>query len=165
MDSGRFRKLAIGAGIVAAATLVLAGTGIATPASGVTFTTLSRVTIPEAVGPSMYNVDGIMFKSKGPVDVVTQTVRFDVDGTAGWHGHAGGVFVSIVQGTLTVYDAKCEKRVYGPGQGFFERGPHVAALVRNEGDVAVETYATWIVPVGANPLRTEADDPGCGVGG
>lgn len=165
MEIGRSRKLAVGAVVAAAASLALAGTGLATPASGVTFTTLSRATLPEPVGPAMYNVDGIMFKSKGPVDVVTQTVSFAVGGTAGWHGHAGGVFVSVVEGTLTVYDEKCERRQYGPGQAFFERGPHVAALVRNEGSVAVQTYATWIVPVGANPLRTEASDPGCGVGG
>jgi hypothetical protein len=155
------------AGVVSGTvTLALAGITLATPASGVTSVNLSRATLNEPIGPSMYNVDGVLIKTKGPVDIVTQLVTFNANGgTAGWHGHAGAVLVSVTAGTLTTYDEHCVMATYGPGDAFFEPGPHHARLVRNEGTVDVTVYATWIVPVGANPLRLDAADPGCGVGG
>jgi hypothetical protein len=172
MKTGRMKRtwLVVGA-VIAVALVTFSGIALATMGSGVTAVTVAQARLSDPIGPGMYNVDGIMVKTKGPVDLVTQVVTFKANGgTAGWHAHAGPVFVSVISGTLTTYDADCIKHTYGPGSvlngpAFFEAGPHHDRLVRNEGTVDAVVYAWWIVPPGTplNMLRIDRPDPGCNI--
>lgn len=117
------------------------------------FTTASaRGTLADEV---KYNLDGIKIQTKNPVDVATLEVTFAPGASAGWHFHPGPVFVVIREGTLSVWTEDCVKTTYSPGSVFFEEGRAASLLVKNESaSVTVRVYGTFIVPVGANPLRT-----------
>ena len=37
---------------------------------------------------------------------------------------------------------------------------HIVHILRNEGTVPAVVYVTWLVPVGANPIRVDEPAPG-----
>jgi quercetin dioxygenase-like cupin family protein len=115
-------------------------------------TLLARGTL---AGPVKYNVDDIKVQTKADVDIVTVAVRFPTGASAGWHNHPGPVFVVVLDGTISVWDEACVKHQYSTGQSFFEPGPAGSLLVKNESaSTEVHIYATFIVPVGTQVLRT-----------
>lgn len=143
--------------------IVFAGTALATP--GRAFgppTTLARGTLSESVH---YNTGAVKFQTKGPVDVVTQTIPIGASGSSGWHAHPGVVLVTVASGAVTRYEEDCSSIVYGAGSAFTESGDH-AGLVRNASTTAgAVVYATFIVPEGTSlpNLRINMDNPGCTV--
>jgi quercetin dioxygenase-like cupin family protein len=129
--------------------------------------TLANVTTDSARGTLAaevkYNADGIKVQTKNPVDVVTVEVTFAPGASAGWHHHPGPVFVVIKSGTLSVWDESCVKTLYSAGSTFFEAGMEESLLVKNESTTTPAlVYGTFIVPVGATPLRTGAPHR-CGI--
>jgi quercetin dioxygenase-like cupin family protein len=116
-----------------------------------TTTILARGTLSAEV---KYNLDGIKVQTKNPVDVVSVEVHFAPGASAGWHFHPGPVFVVVKSGTISVYDESCTKHTYTTNDTFFEAGRAASLLVKNESvDTEVVVYGTFIVPVGAAPLR------------
>lgn len=121
-----------------------------------------RGTLAEKV---KFNVGDIKVQTKGPIDVITQEVKFAATvGSAGWHSHPGAVFVVVRTGTLTVWDEDCVVNEYSQGETFFEAGPHHPMLVKNVGADDVTLYVTYLVPEGtpATGLRISQPDR-CGV--
>ncbi len=140
--------IAVGAAVVVtAAGAAVAG---ATPSFGAVSVVLARGLVTE---DTKINTKAIKLKTDGPFEIVTQTVTFQPGGTSGWHGHPGPVFVAVKSGTVTVYDASCVPRRYSAGQGFLE-GPE-PSVVRNEGTVVSENFATLLVPSGS-PARLDS---------
>lgn len=138
--------------------VVSAGTALATTASGFNPALLSRGTVSESVH---YNTGEVKFQTKGPVDLVTQTITFDALGSSGWHAHPGVVLVTVKSGSLVRYDEDCTSIVYPAGSAFTESGDH-AGLVRNESTTApAVVYATFIAPAGTTALRIDKGNPGC----
>lgn len=142
-------------GIIAIfASLLVTASGVAdadhVPA-GLVVTDVERGTIEKGVRS---RVGGITVRTRGPADLVTVEGTFEKGGgSAGWHTHPGPVFVIVRSGTLTVWDENCKGRRYSKGDAFFEQGPDHSMLVKNESPTEDATfYATFIVPVGANPL-------------
>ena len=121
-----------------------------------------RGTLAEKV---KFNVGDIKVQTKGPIDVITQEVKFAATvGNAGWHSHPGAVFVVVRTGTLTVWDEDCVMNEYSQGETFFEAGPDHPMLVKNVGATDVTLYVTYLVPEGtpATGLRIPQPDR-CGV--
>lgn len=148
------------------ATFAVVGTVLAThlPSFPNVTTDSARGTLTAEV---KYNADGIKVQTKNPVDIVTLEVKFaagsPTGATAGWHHHPGPVFVVIKSGTLSVWDENCVKTTYSAGTSFFEAGMDESLLVKNESTTTdALAYATFIVPVGATPLRTGATHR-CGI--
>lgn len=138
--------------------LTLAGTALATAASGLTPTTFSRGTVSDRVH---FNTGAVKFQTKEATDIVTQTITFAAPSTSGWHAHPGVVLVTVASGSLTRYDETCSATVYPTGSAFVESGDH-AGLVRNESSTTpAVVYVTYIVPVGTTVLRINKDNPGC----
>lgn len=138
----------------------------ATPPSGLSFTPVGRATLPAfRVKRKIKNLDWEMeMEAEQPVDVATQVVTFQPGGYSGWHTHPGPVFFTVRTGTLTVYegdDPTCSPHSFAAGTGAVEAatGNHIH-MVRNETGSLAEAVVTYIVPVGANPLRTDLPDPG-----
>lgn len=138
------------------ASLAVVGTVLATHNPTVTNVTTAsaRGTLAEEV---KFHLGDIKVQTKGPVDIVVAEVTFakgSPGATAGWHSHPGAVFVVIRSGTLAVWDENCVKTTYSTGTSFFEPGPDHSMLVKNESATTdALVYATFIVPVGAAPLR------------
>jgi quercetin dioxygenase-like cupin family protein len=94
-------------------------------------------------------------------DVQVQSVVAQPGGYSGWHSHPGYGIVAVRAGVVAIYegdDPTCTPRYVGAGEVFTEEPGHVH-FVRNEGTVAYEAYATWVLPVGA-PVRTDEPSPG-----
>jgi quercetin dioxygenase-like cupin family protein len=100
-------------------------------------------------------------KVKGNSDVYVTQHTFPVGAHTGWHTHPGPSLITVVAGTLTVYEgATCTKKVYTAGQSFTDIGCGDVHLVRNEGSVTAIDVAVQIVPAGA-PRRLDAPAPAC----
>jgi cupin domain len=138
----------------------------ATPSSNISFTPVGRATLPAFdVKRKEKEIDWrIDLASDQPIDVATQIVTFQPGGYSGWHTHPGPVFFTVKSGTLTVYegdDPSCKPIVFFAGMGAVEAGTskHIH-MVRNETNSVAEAVVTYMVPVGANPLRTDLPNPG-----
>jgi quercetin dioxygenase-like cupin family protein len=99
-------------------------------------------------------------KSKPAFDVAVQSITFQPGGQSGWHTHPGPVFIQVVSGTMTFYQAdgkKCTRTVRTAGQGYLDLGeqPHVAV---NETKEPAQNVVTYFAPPGA-ALKIDADKP------
>jgi len=137
-----------------------------TPPSGLSFTPIGRATVPEfSVKRKDKALDWEMeLSADQSIDVATQIVTFQPGGFSGWHTHPGPVFFTVRTGTLTVYegnDPTCTPHVFTAGTGAVEAATstHIH-MVRNETGSVAEAVVTYMVPVGANPLRTDLPNPG-----
>ena len=87
----------------------------------------------------------------GPQVVVTGGA-YEAGHASGWHVHPGLHSVVVLTGRLAVYDERCERADFGPGQVYLGGDrPH---LVRNDGP----TEATYVVTYARLP--SAALDPG-----
>jgi quercetin dioxygenase-like cupin family protein len=140
--------------------LAVMGTALATPGS-VAVTTFVRATIDgnkPRDGVKAYSGDGVKLQTKGATDVAMQTITSPPGGSSGWHSHPGVVLVAVQSGTVTLYDADCHTKQYGPGQAFVEVGDD-ALLVRNNTTSNAVLYVTLIVPKSATSLRIDKPQP------
>ena len=139
--------------------LLSAGLAAATPGAGVSATPLVRGTLEAGV---KVHTSALKFSTKEDVDVATHTITVAPGGHTGWHSHPGPVFVTIVAGTMTFYDADdptCSPILYETGDSFIDRGGGHVHIARNEGTTDLVLSATYLVPVGA-AVRTDAANPG-----
>jgi hypothetical protein len=102
--------------------------------------------------------------AKTVLDTVVQTHDYAPGASTGWHSHPGPVFITVVQGQLTFYeadDASCRPIVVYAGQGYVDTGHgHIG---RNETGLPAKGVTVAIAPLGA-PFRSElpAPQPQCG---
>jgi hypothetical protein len=111
------------------------------------------------------NDDRIKFQTKGPTDVRVQTITFAPGGYSGWNHKPGFVIVAVQSGEVTVSDAECNLKAYGPsspnGAVFIEYGDEPAE-VRNMTSAPATVYATLVAPDADPPVfRIEDDPPPC----
>jgi len=140
--------------------LAVVGTALATPGS-VAVTTFVRATIDGNKphdGVKAYSGNDVKLQTKGATDVAMQTITSPPGGSSGWHSHPGVVLVAVQSGTVTLYDADCHTKQYGPGQAFVEIGDD-AMLVRNNTTSNAVLYVTLIVPKSATSLRIDKPQP------
>ena len=173
-----YKKLAhVLAGAIALLTVVVcAGRPVeATAPSGVTFTVLSRATVPKFDARRRFRQESddmdrrrskiwkIELEATRMIDVVTVLFTVQPGGHSGWHTHPGPAFFTVRAGTLTMYegdDPACAPQLFPAGTGSIEaaNSGHIHML-RNEAGSVAETVVTFLVPVGA-PIRTDLPDPG-----
>ena len=152
------RRTALMLAVVTA--LAVVGTALATSGS-VAVTTFVRATIDGNKphdGVKAYSGDDVKLQTKGATDVAMQTITSPPGGSSGWHSHPGVVLVAVQSGTVTLYDADCHTKQYGPGQAFVEIGDD-AMLVRNNTTSNAVLYVTLIVPKSATSLRIDKPQP------
>ena len=163
----KFTKTLVGM-ILAVLALVCAVefTAVATPPSGISFVPIGRATLPEFnVKRKDKTLDWeLELEAPQPIDVATQIVMFQPGAFSGWHTHPGPVLFTVRTGTLTVYegeDPSCTPHVFSAGTGAVEAATSKHShMVRNETSSIAEAVVTYMVPVGANPLRTDLPNPG-----
>jgi quercetin dioxygenase-like cupin family protein len=144
--------------LVAVGVTVLAlvvGAALATPPSGATTTLLVRATL----GKFEEHNQGIEVESKQrSADLAIVRVVLEPGGSTGWHHHPGVGPAAVKSGTVTFYDADCDKTVYTAGEGFFESHDE-PMLVRNRGDRKAVFYVAFIIPTSTPPDGLRIDDP------
>jgi quercetin dioxygenase-like cupin family protein len=144
--------------LVAVGVTVLAlvvGAALATEPSGQTVTLITRATL----GKFETKGDGIQVESeRRSADLAIVRVVLEPGGSTGWHHHPGVGPAAVKSGTVTFYDADCEKTVYTAGEGFFESHDD-PMLVRNHGDRKAVFYVAFIIPTSTPPEGLRIDDP------
>ena len=103
----------------------------------------------------------LKLKTKGASDVYIQESGFAPGGYTGWHTHPGLLVLTVIDGTVTLYDENCVGRVFQTGDVFTE-DESVHNLV-NAGTVNAHVKSFYIVQKG-KLRREEADAPACGPG-
>jgi hypothetical protein len=149
---------------------------LATPATvpGFSGSTLAKATFGEIFShvqshdPQFWNE---VIKTEGSSDLYVQQNTWDPGAcggcvpSTGWHTHPGPSFVTVTQGTLTVYDGDdptCTPHVYsatGPTKAFIDIGGGAVHVIRNESGAVAKTIAVQLIAQGA-VRRQDAPDPG-----
>lgn len=106
----------------------------------------------------------MQIKSKPAFEMAVQRIKFNPGGQSGWHSHPGPVFIQVVYGRMTFYqadDPTCSPIVRSAGQGYLDLGaqPHIA--VNETADSAVNVV-TYFAPPGTptSGLKIDANSPG-----
>ena|SRR6266498_1429286 len=135
----------------------------ASPAVGVTPTLIGRATYApfKVETDSLVNVE---VSAKSYLDMVVRTHDYAAGGSTGWHTHPGPVFVNVIQGQVTFYEADdptCTPHVVSAGQGYVDSGH--GHLGRNETGQPAKDVSVILAPVNL-PFRGElpAPNPYCG---
>jgi hypothetical protein len=133
----------------------------ASPASGVTAVVLARGTYePFHVKTDPHSLIDFEAKAKAHVDIVVRQHTYAPFASTGWHAHPGPVFITVVEGTLTFYDAddpQCAPTVVTAPNGYVDTGRgHIG---RNETGQPARDISVILAPVNL-PFRTELDPPG-----
>ena len=147
----------------------------ATPPAGVTFTVLSRASVPEFDARRRYRPERndpadkkrkvwtIELEATRMIDVVTVLFTVQPGGHSGWHTHQGPALFTVSAGTLTMYegdDPSCTPHQFPTGTGSIEAdSDDHTHLLRNETTTVAQTIVTFLVPVGS-PIRLDRPDPG-----
>jgi quercetin dioxygenase-like cupin family protein len=166
MFRSRFRRALLVLAVLASGVLiagVLSGTAPATPGSGAVSTQLARGTVADAINLNERLAQGqhLRIHTEASIDVATYKVDLAPGGTTGWHSHPGPSFNVVAEGEVTYYTegTSCTPHRYPAGTTFVNPSKIVHTL-RNEGTVPAVVYVTWMVPVGANPIRVDEPAPG-----
>jgi quercetin dioxygenase-like cupin family protein len=97
--------------------------------------------------------------SKDNVNLVVTRIAIAAGGTSGWHTHPGMSLVTVLSGTLPLYDAALgTPRQLTVGQTFVDEGGDHVHLVRNETTAAAEVGAVQIMARGV-PARQDVPRP------
>ena len=146
------------------ATALVTGLVQATPASGVTSTTIATGHLPQ-INLLVKNGDWLA-QLRTKEDSTLTVVENDVapGGSFGWHSHPGPSLIIVKSGTLTFYDESdptCSPIVHSAGEAFLDPGTDVHIGI-NKGTTLAVVIVTRLLPVGA-PSRIEEPAPGqCG---
>lgn len=145
---------------VTAAIAAIPTAAMASPSSGVTFTTL---TVQNFDDPDAINSDKIKFQTKEPTITRIQSATWNAGSTSGWHNHPGVILGVVTSGTVTVWDGACNQKTYGPGQSlgavFVEGDDEIMQATSSGG--ATE-YVIHVIPQTSPPVfRVENDPPPC----
>jgi len=85
---------------------------------------------------------------------------YEAGHTSGWHVHPGVHSVTVLTGTLTIYDEHCVRTDYGPGETYL--GGNAPHLARNEGATDLDVAVTYVY-TSTRPGTPVAAPAGCDV--
>jgi quercetin dioxygenase-like cupin family protein len=144
------------AAIALGTSALMSAPALASPGSGITSTVLATGDLNETVN---FNHDRVKFQTKDPTDVRVQRLDFAAGAFTGWHHHPGIVIVTVASGLITIVQADCSTKTYGPGSpngSVFVEGHDEPMEARSTAGGTV--YATYVAP-DATPPVFRIEDP------
>ena len=93
-------------------------------------------------------------------NIGTASETYEPGHASGWHVHPGVHSVTVLAGTLTIYDEHCGRTQYGPGETYL--GGNAPHLARNEGAADLDVAITYVY-TSAIPGTPVAAPAGCDV--
>jgi quercetin dioxygenase-like cupin family protein len=103
-----------------------------------------------------FSPERIRINEKGPSAILQTKIVVQPGGDTGWHTHPGPVIVVVKTGAVTEFHSNGCVSVHPAGSVFLESAGEVHKVI-NEGSDASESYATFIIPPGSQPLQPAAD--------
>ena len=154
----RFIVAIVGALLAATA---LGGAVLATPASGVTSTTLATGNLDDQNFVVKNGEWVVQLRTKGETSMTVTENRVAAGGAFGWHSHPGPSLVVVKSGSVTFYradDPTCTGVVHTVGDAYIDPGS-VTHIARNETTEELVLIVTRFAPPGV-PTRIDQPDPG-----
>jgi quercetin dioxygenase-like cupin family protein len=104
----------------------------------------------------------VELEAKGGLDIAVRSFIYEPGSFTGWHRHPGPVFIQVLEGTVTFYEADdpdCNPIVVPAGQSYLDLGEH-AHIGRNEGTVRAKDLVVLFAPPGTSfPTGFRNDAP------
>jgi quercetin dioxygenase-like cupin family protein len=106
----------------------------------------------------------VELKAKDGLDIAVRSFTYAPDAQTGWHRHPGPVFIQVVEGEVTFYEADdpdCKPNLVKAGESYVDVGDH-AHIGRNESGAPARDLVVLFGPPGLAPtgFRIDAPDPG-----
>jgi quercetin dioxygenase-like cupin family protein len=127
--------------------------------SGVTRTDLGQATFDIDKVKRITGDWHVELKAKDGLDIAVRTFSYAPGSFTGWHRHPGPVFIQVVKGTVTFYEAddpNCNPIVVDSGQSYLDLGEH-AHIGRNETDEPAQDVTILFGPPGIAPADFRID--------
>ena len=102
--------------------------------SGVARTDLGQATFDVDKVRRVSNDWHFILNTKNGFELAVRTFKYDPGSFTGWHTHPGPVFIQVVRGTVTFYEAddpSCSPIVVDSGESYLDLGAH-GHIGRNE---------------------------------
>ena len=120
--------------------------------------TRAHVALPAAAGDDDDDGWSAKVETDGASNFVVQDVAFVPGGYTGWHNHPGILLLTLTEGSVEWYDAKCRKHIYNAGDSWTENTP--LHYVRAVGSVNARFMITYLIAKG-QPKRIDQAAPAC----
>jgi quercetin dioxygenase-like cupin family protein len=130
-----------------------------TVGSGVTRTDLGQATFDIDKVKRITGKWHVELKAKPGLDIAVRQFSYAPNSQTGWHRHPGPVFIQVVKGTVTFYEAddpNCTPIVVDSGQSYLDLGEH-AHIGRNETDQLAQDVTVLFGPPGIAPTDFRID--------
>lgn len=105
----------------------------------------------------------VELKAKPALDIAVRRFTYAAGSQTGWHTHPGPVFIQVVSGTVTFYEAPaCTPIRVEAGESYLDLGEH-PHIGRNETDDVAQDVTVLFGPPGINPdaLREDVSPAPC----
>jgi quercetin dioxygenase-like cupin family protein len=146
----------------AVAVAAIAGSALATPPIGnvVAETTRGSLAGPLNVRTKFAPGTGVMLKTSGDIEVISQRIVAEPGSSFGWHSHPGESVAVVMQGAITLFeDENCTVgSEYGPGDAFPTPSDEVH-LAHSSGTEPLILFATYFAHDVDPPLQVRVDEP------
>ncbi len=101
-------------------------------------------------------------KAKGGLEMLVRSFAYAPGAYTGWHKHPGPVFIQVIEGTITFFEANdpCTPVVVSAGQGYLDSGDH-GHIGRNLSGAPARDVTVFLAPPGTqvSQLRIDMDAP------
>lgn len=130
-----------------------------TMGSGVTRMDLGQATFDVKKIKRITDKWHVELKAKDGLDIAVRTFTYAPGSFTGWHRHPGPVFIQVVEGTVTFYEADdpdCTPIVVNAGEAYVDVGEH-GHIGRNETDEPAQDVTVLFGPPGIAPADFRID--------
>jgi hypothetical protein len=101
-------------------------------------------------------------KAKGGLEILVRSFAYNAGSFTGWHKHPGPVFIQVIEGTVTFYEANdpCTPIVVSAGHGYIDTGEN-GHIGRNLTGAPAKDITIYLAPPGTqvSQLRIDMDEP------
>lgn len=127
--------------------------------SGVTRTDLGQATFDIKKVKRITDKWHVELKAKPGLEIAVRTFSYAPGSQTGWHRHPGPVFIQVVKGTVTFYEANdpnCTPIAVDSGEAYVDLGEH-GHIGRNETDELAQDVTVLFGPPGIAPTDFRID--------
>jgi hypothetical protein len=101
----------------------------------------------------------VQLKAQKGLEVITRSFAYGIGAVTGWHQHPGPVLISVIQGTVTFYNADdpCTPITVHAGEGYVDTGE--GHMGRNLSGALAKDVTIYLVPPGTQVPQLRIDMP------
>lgn len=129
---------------------------------GSTPTFIGQATFPSVYVKRVTKDWDVEVQAKGGLEMLVRSFAYNPGAFTGWHKHPGPVFIQVIEGTVTFFEANdpCTPIVVSAGHGYVDSGDH-GHIGRNLSGAPAKDVTVYLAPPGTHvsQLRIDMDAP------